>query len=293
MSRRTAERQARRIEVRYWRRGNPQVHSGFTVDVSKSGIFLGTSQTLDPGERIRLELVDRDRSFIVEGQVARVHRVSLALRHIEQSGVGVRFVTPAELLQEMLGNRKGAARPGEGPNAAARSAAPPPAAAGAPPAAPGSPSPAARPSLSSSGTFAAPAAARPSTSSSGTFAAPAAARPSTTSSGVFAPPAQRRDRQISVEFVDRDSFLNVYQRDIASGGLFVSTSDPAKLHDIVTVELRPPVSTPQPLLFEARVVHCLDGSADGRGSVRGMGVQFLDPDRVRATLAPIVTELRR
>ena len=246
--------------MRFWRRGNPQVHSGFTVDVSKSGIFLGTAQTLDPGERIRLELVDRDRSFMVEGQVARVHRVSLALRHIEQSGVGVRFVTPAELLQEMMGTRKGAARPGEGPNAATRPA--PPAAAAAPP------------------VVAAPPLAQ-------------ATRPSTTGSGVFAAPAQRSDRQISVEFVDRDSFLSVYQRDIASGGLFVSTAVPSKLHDIVTVELRPPVSTPQPLLFEARVVHCLDGQADGSGTLRGMGVQFLDPDRVRATLAPIITELRR
>jgi len=253
MSRRTAERLPKRIEVRFWRRGNPQAHAGYTIDVSKSGIFLGTSQTLEPGERLRLELVERDRAFMVEGQVARVHRVSLALRHIEQSGVGVRFLTPAELLQEILGTRgKGGARL---PESAATSA----------PVAPAS-----------------------------AAAAPAPAAPKSAAlSGSFAPMAQTRDKQVSVEFVDRASFLNVYQRDIASGGLFVSTQEPAKLHDIVTVELRPPVATTHPLLFEARVVHCLDGAADGRGVLRGMGVQFLDPDSVRAALAPIITELRR
>lgn len=237
--------------MRFWRRGNPQVHSGFTIDVSKSGIFLGTAQALDPGERIRLELVDRDRAFMVEGQVARVHRVSLALRHVQQSGVGVRFVTPAELLQEILGNRaKGGGRTLDSP---------------APP-----------------GPHAAPAAP-----------APAAAPKHAPLAGSFAPTAQTRDRHVSVEFVDRASFLNVYQRDIASGGLFVTTAEPAKLHDVVTIELLPPVATPHPLLFEARVVHCLDGPPDGRGVLRGMGVQFLDPDSVRAALAPIVSELRR
>ncbi len=242
MSRRTAERTPRRIEVRFWRRSNPQPHVGFTIDVSKSGIFLGTAIQFEPGERIRLELNDAKRSFLVEGQVARVHRVALALRHVEQPGVGVRFVSPAELVQELLGNRGKPA---------------PPADRGESPSPPDASSPTIAPAVAS------------------------------------APAAGGAGRLVLVEFVDRTSFLNVYHRDIASGGLFVSTTEPARLHEVVTVELRPPIAVASPLRFEARVVHCVDGVADGTGAPRGMGVQFLDPDRVRATLAPIVLELRR
>jgi len=241
MSRRTAERTPRRIEVRFWRRGNAQPHTGFTIDVSKSGIFLGTSVQFEPGERIRLELVDKERGFTVEGQVARVHRVSLALRHLEQPGVGVRFLSPGELLQELVGSRGKPLAQAPQPTPNGREATPP----------------------------------------GPESAAPAVA--STSGGG----------RQLVVEFVDRTSFLNVYQRDISSGGLFVTSAEPARMHEIVTVELRPPVALPAPLRFEARVVHCADGAPDGTGAVRGMGVQFLDPDRVRTSLAPIVLELRR
>lgn len=243
MSRRTAERTPRRIEVRFWRRANPQPHTGFTIDVSKSGIFLGTSVQFEPGERIRLELMDKDRGFLVEGQVARVHRVSLALRHLEQPGVGVRFLSPAELIQELVGNR------GKPPVPTPQ----PPAAPSAPETGPATPSPSPSQAVSTAG----------------------------------------GGRQITVEFVDRASFLNVYHRDISSGGLFVSSAEPARMHEIVTVELRPPMALAAPLRFAARVVHCVDGESIGPGAPRGMGVQFLDPDRVRATLAPIVLELRR
>lgn len=246
MSRRTAERSSRRVEVRFWRRSSPQQqHVGFTIDVSKSGIFLGTSQQLEPGERIRLEFVDPERGFLVEGQVARVHRVSLALRHLEQPGVGVRFLSPAEMMQELLGQK---GKPGQPRSVSA----PPP----------------------------------PSSERSGVQPIPERPNP-------FAPPAPHADSKVvEVEFVDRASFLSVYQRDIASGGLFVTSSQSARLHEIVTVELKPPISTPNPLRFEARVVHAvLDGT--NSGNAKGIGVQFLDPDRVRTTLAPLVLEMKR
>jgi hypothetical protein len=259
VSRRTAERIPRRIEVRFWRRTSSQPHTGFTLDVSKSGIFLSTTQQLEPGERIRMEFTERDRGFMVEGQVARVHRVSLALRHLEQPGVGVRFLTPAELIQELVGKAKpAAARPLSDSSTAIPIR--PAAAAPAPPAGPAAP-----PAAPSAG----------------------GAQPATAG----APPPSLR--QVTVEFVDRSSFLNVYHRDIAAGGLFVASQELARLHDIVTVELRPPIAVANPLRFEARVVHCVDPAVDGSGSPRGMGVQFLDPDRVRTTLAPIVLELRR
>jgi Tfp pilus assembly protein PilZ len=262
MSRRTAERHARRVEVRFWRRGQDQPHSGFTIDLSKTGMFLGTTVPLEPGERVRLEVVDKQRGFIVEGQVARVHRVSLALRHVEQPGVGVRFLGPGDLVGELLNPKP---RPGAELAAPAAEPAPPPLEPAAHREAEELFGPNPRP---------APAPA----------AAPAPARTSQ------APTATRPARTVPVEFVDRASFLSVYHRDIAAGGLFVTTDEPADLHEVVLVELRPPRPGARPLAFEARVVHRFDPKSGGRPGLAGMGVQFLDPDRVRQELAAHVAE---
>ncbi|MCM2269271.1 MAG: PilZ domain-containing protein [Thermoanaerobaculia bacterium] len=282
MSRRTAERHARRVEVRFWRRGNDQPHSGFTIDLSKTGMFLGTSISLEPGERLRVEIVDRERGFFVEGQVARVHRVSLALRHVEQPGVGVRFLGPGDLVGDLLNAGRSKTPPAARRETAAADPPPPPAAA-----------PAAAPPLSAAAQEAAEALFGPDPNPSASTTPPAAATPAPAPAPAPAPPPPARPaRVVPVEFVDRASFLSVYHRDIAAGGLFVATDQPGEMHEVVLVELRLPDAVGRPLQFEARVVHRFDPKSMGKPGLSGMGVQFLDPDRVRAALAPMVAESR-
>lgn len=111
--------------MRFWRRGESQAHSAFTTNISKSGLFLGSGTAMNPGERIRIEVVDRDGGFFAEGRVARVHRVALALRHVDQPGFGVRFLRPEELIEELLPlaretepvSRRGSVPPGRVPEA--------------------------------------------------------------------------------------------------------------------------------------------------------------------------------
>lgn len=264
--RRLHPRYPRRLEVRFWRQSEPQPHSGFTTNISRTGIFLGTGHLLAPGERVRVEIVDADKGFVAEGRVVRVHRVALALRHVDQPGVGVRFLLPEELVEELL---PAAARASAAPQRAAtavavREAEPPD---------PDPPEPAAD---ERAGAAAAAADA-------GTL--PAAA-----------PPLATTARLVPVDFPDRSTFLSVYHRDLASGGLFVSTSSPAALQEVVTIELRTPLAGVAPLRFEARVVHRFEPQAavgSGRNLLSGMGVQFLEPDRVKAALAPILAELRK
>jgi len=249
MDRRGDARYPRRIEVRFWRRGEMQPHSGFTVNVSRTGLFLGTGQALTQGERVRLELVDADKGFTVEGRVARVHRVALALRHVEQAGVGIRFLLPEELVAElvpaaraMVGSRAGAG-PGRGPKPA-----------------PEPQEPAGEASL---------------------------AAPEEETVGL---------EVVAATFVDASSFLSVYHRDISSGGLFLSTGSPAELHQIVVVELRIPGVEARPPRFKARVVHRIAPEAAvgvGRNVLAGMGVQFLEPERVIEVLGPVLAQLRR
>ena len=219
--RRIHPRYPRRIEVRFWRQGEAQAHSGFTVNISRTGIFLGTGFLLAPGERVRVELVDPARGFLVEGRVVRVHRVAQALRHVDQAGVGIRFLQPEDLIEELL-------------PAAARSAAAP----------------------LRAGTAVSVRDAEPEDSSETEPGPGAEAAP--------APAASASTRVVPVDFPDRSTFLSVYHRDLASGGLFVSTSSPAALQEIVTIELRTPLPGVAPLRFEARVVHRFEPRGGGR-----------------------------
>jgi len=88
--------------VRFTRRADAHVYQGFTTNISTTGMFLGTGSPMAIGERLRIEVIDKDRSFAVEGAVVRLHRVSVALRQVAQPGVGIRFLPVAELFQELL-----------------------------------------------------------------------------------------------------------------------------------------------------------------------------------------------
>lgn len=260
--RRVHPRYPRRIEVRFWRQGEAQPHSGFTMNISRTGIFLGTGFLLAPGERVRVEIVDLEKGFVAEGRVVRVHRVAQALRHVDQAGVGIRFLLPEELVEELL-------------PAAARSAAAPLRAATAVPVRAAEPGIAGEPEPGAGAGSTAPAAAAP---------------------AAEAPAAPASSRVVPVDFPDRSTFLSVYHRDLASGGLFVSTPSPAALQEIVTIELRTPLPGVAPIRFEARVVHRFEPQAavgSGRNLLSGMGLQFLEPERVKAALAPILAELRK
>lgn len=259
--RRVHPRYPRRIEVRFWRQGESQPHSGFSTNISRTGIFLGTGFLLAPGERVRIEIVDPEKGFVIEGRVARVHRVAQALRHVDQAGVGIRFLLPEELIEELL-------------PAAARSAAAP----------------------LRAGTAISVRDSEPGDSGE---SGPGPGAEAASVPRASAPPAATASaglRLVPVDFPDRSTFLSVYHRDLASGGLFVSTPSPAALQEIVTIELRTPLPDVAPLRFEARVVHRFEPDAavgSGRNLLSGMGLQFLEPERVKAALAPILAELRK
>lgn len=250
MERRAANRVPRRIEVRFWRRGETQPHTGFTLNVSVSGLFLGTGHPLTAGERIRMELVDADRGFFAEGKVARVHKVALALRHVQQPGVGVRFLAPEDLVAELV--------PG--------------------------------------------ARAAPATRYRSLQGEDASQAASAESSGEVSERRATEDAEmeglevVPADFVDASSFLSVYHRDIASGGLFLSTASPAQLNQLIVVELHLPGVAGPPPRFRARVVQRIEPTAAvgrGRNLLAGMGVQFLDRESVIDALRPVLAALRR
>lgn len=96
----------------------------------------------------------------------------------------------------------------------------------------------------------------------------------------------------SVRFASSGQFLEIYHRDLANGGLFVSTSRPARLQENVVIDLYPPEEGGRPLRLRARVVQRFEPQpmegAPGRNLLAGMWVELLDPREVQARLRPWV-----
>lgn len=257
MERRIHRRFPRRIELRYWRPGEVQGHTAYTTNISKSGLFLSSSTPLLSGERLRLEIVDREGGFVAEGRVTRIHRVPLALRHVDQQGVGVRFLLPEELVETLvpLARQSGPATQG-GQDV--------------------------DPVASGADAWTAPDAREQ-----------ADPRPEAEAEPEM---DVDRDRVVPVAFEDPSAFLSTYHRDISAGGLFVSTPTPMRLQEAVWIEMQLPIPGERPRLFAARVVQRFDPLAavgSGMNLLSGMAVQFTEPEKVLAELKPLLDALRR
>ncbi len=102
MERRTRPRFARRLQVHFRKHGDETVYSGFTANISTTGMFIGTASPLKPGSRVRVEVIDEAHGFAVEGVVAHAARVSPILQKLKTSGMGVRFLPVSELVATLV-----------------------------------------------------------------------------------------------------------------------------------------------------------------------------------------------
>jgi Tfp pilus assembly protein PilZ len=264
MSRRRATRRARRVQVHFWKQGDPTAYVGYTTNISLTGMFIATNSPMPSGTRIRIEVIERDQGFMVEGVVAHARKVRAELAPITQSGMGVRFLSVEELIRELMPAvfaltedvPQNAGRGSFTPLAVPEPAFTPPV----------QPEPAAEPAWEPPPAVAAPQ--RP-------------AAPVATAGGAF-----------SLRFASPDEFMEVYRRDILQGGLFVSTRYPARLQETVSVELHPPIAFAEPVLVRARVVHRSEPGAGGNPNAAGMGLELIDLPSLVERLEPIVQRLR-
>ena len=228
-------------------------------------MFIVTNTPLSSGCRIRVELVDRERGFMMEGVVAHARKMAPALARLNQSGMGVRFLTVEELVRELIPSGLGETEEIPRDDSPTEPMPEPP-----PPLPPPPPTPAApRPVAAPPRTVPLPASDRP-------------AVPIATSGGSF-----------TVRFSGVEEFLEVYRRDILQGGLFVSTLYPARLQETVSVEMFPPGLVAQPFLVRARVVQRFEPQADsGPNLLSGMGLELLELPALLEALGPVVQRLR-
>lgn len=273
MSRRRAVRRPRRVQVQFWRRGEPTAYIGYTTNISMSGMFIATNSPMPSGARVRVEVVDRDRGFMVEGVVAHARKMSTDMARLSQSGMGVRFLSVEELVRELIPAGLGDTE--EIPQTVPRPVVPPPAP---------EPPPAA-PEVQSS-----PPPPQPPVSDT---LRPAAPPPPHT--GPIRPPVPVAPTggTFSVRFASPEEFLEVYRRDILQGGLFVSTLYPARLQESVCVELYPPIPFAEPILMRARVVQRFEPHSDsGPNLLAGMGLELLELAVLIQKLEPVMQRVR-
>lgn len=98
--RRRHTRIKKRLKVEFGERD--LAHSGFAADISVGGLFLVTNLTLAPGSQLHLHVVAPENDFYAEGAVARVKRVEPQLRRVEHQGMGLRLLSPGELVRAMV-----------------------------------------------------------------------------------------------------------------------------------------------------------------------------------------------
>jgi hypothetical protein len=255
--------------VQFWKRGEPHAYPGYTTNISLTGMFIGTRSPFPPGTRLRIEVLEGDRGFMVEGVVAHARKVRGELMRMSQPGMGVRFLSVEDLVRELVPSGYGQE---DLPPAHAEPLPPiPPLAEGAV-----EREPLWEPVVSVPEPFLPELPAVP------VAAAPPPSEP--------IPTPREGGGTFAVHFLNPGEFLEVYRRDIVNGGLFVSTRYPGRLQETVNVELHPPFPNARPVLVRARVVQRFEPSGDllSPNLLAGMGVELLDLPSVVESLQPYV-----
>ena len=259
MSRRRSTRRPRRVPVTFWKRGEDHGTAGYTTNISNTGMFVGTGNPLPPGARVRVEVLDRDHGFVIEGVVAHARRIRGDMSRIAQSGMGVRFLGVEELVRELI-----PAAAGDGPDL--------------------EPIPEPGPSDDYAEDEAPAAEPAPEMAAETAVETPAA-------SPDAASPAPASAPVWTVRFATARQFVQVFDRDLVHGGLFIATHQPARVQEVVTVEIHLPLPDAPPVRLRARVVQRFDpGATGGPNLLAGMGVELLEP--VGERLRPVADLLR-
>jgi PilZ domain len=98
-------------------------------------------------------------------------------------------------------------------------------------------------------------------------------------------------RIFTVRFANAKDFLGIYERDIVNGGLFIATSRPARLRELVRIELYPPGPSASPIQLPARVLQRFEAEPRASTIPAGMAVEILDLPAALDRLRPIAAGL--
>ena len=107
--RRRAQRHRKRLAVRFW--WDDWEGTGFTQDVSESGMLVETLKDLELGTRIHVELTGDNLAFFANGVVVRKKQVPRQARSLFKPTLGVRFEKLTEALDHARAAEKAKPEP--------------------------------------------------------------------------------------------------------------------------------------------------------------------------------------
>ena len=81
-------------------------HSGFVLDLSRTGLFIQTNARPKPGQRLDIELSVRGETLRMHVEVARRKQVPPQLLTVAHGGVGVRVLSAPEAFFQLLAERQ-------------------------------------------------------------------------------------------------------------------------------------------------------------------------------------------
>lgn len=248
------KRYKKRLQVRFWREGDEQPHSGYTTNISMTGMFVATNTPVSPKERVRVEILDEGGSRFVHGEVVHAARVSPLLAKLRQVGMGIRLLGVDELIGELVGRGKTRLRE----DIEFRVHAP-----------------------MRSG-FDQPA-TESSTQADSAEEPQSDPAPAAHGAG-WAEASDSLDPTLfSIRFETSEEFLSAFRRELQHGGMFIKTRHPPKVDQEVTVEIKR--SAERPVRLPARVVsrRAPSENFDSR-TPPGINVDFKDLESALAEL---------
>lgn len=68
--------------------------TGFTMNLSETGVFIKTNNVYAPGVTLQVELVFSESTFAMWGRVVWTKKVPSQLAHIMECGMGICFIDP-------------------------------------------------------------------------------------------------------------------------------------------------------------------------------------------------------
>ncbi len=238
-------RYKKRLQVRFWRQGDDNPHSGYTTNVSMSGVFVATNSPVAPSERVKVEIIGEESGCVMHGEVVHAARVSPLLAKLRQAGMGIRLLGVDELIGELIGRQHDKLREDIEfrVNAPMRTGFEP-----------------------SADDAADPAEDQPAQSE----------EPKLTTEAQWAESVSPLDPTLfSIRFESGEDFLSAFRRELQHGGLFIKTQHPPGVNEEITVEIKRPAE--EPVRLPARVVSRRSpGSVPDSRTPPGINVDFKD-----------------
>jgi len=90
---RLVRRTRRRLTVRFGV-DEPDV-TGYTKNISRSGLYIETNRAADPGTPLQLQIDAGDRVLAMQGVVVWARRYPPSFARVRRGGMGCRFVSPS------------------------------------------------------------------------------------------------------------------------------------------------------------------------------------------------------